>query len=59
MSALWNGHSVEDLSDLSGIDEDVLAWKLLDPAQFTIGEAAELAPHLGVDVHAYVTAVLS
>ena len=55
----YNGLTVSYLSDLSGIDEANLAVKLLNPRAFTLGEVAELAPHLGVTVDAYIAAVLA
>jgi len=54
-----NGLSIEDLSDLSGIDSDILAAKLAAPREFTLDEVAELAPHLGLTVYAFVGSVLS
>lgn len=55
----YNGHRVEDLSDLSGITEDVLAVKLENPRLFTLSEVSELAPLLGFTPEAYVAEVLS
>lgn len=55
----YNGHSVEDLSDLSCINADVLAVKLENPRLFTLSEVSELAPHLGYTPEAYVAEVLS
>lgn len=55
----WNGLSIEDLSDLTGINSRTLAEKLPSPEGFTLAEVAELAPHLGMTVVEYVAAVLA
>lgn len=55
----WNGHTVSDLADLTGINEDVLAHKMWNPRTFTLGEIAELAPHLGMTPAQYAFEVLA
>lgn len=56
---LGNGLSVEDLSDLTGIDAPVLAAKWDSPREFTLAEVAALAPRLGLTVHEFVGEVLA
>jgi len=55
---LRNGHTLEDLSDLSGIAADVLEIRFATPREFTLGEVAELAPHLGMTAGQFVGSVL-
>lgn len=55
----WNGHTVSDLSDLTGMSEDALYRKMWNPRLFTLGEVAELAPHLGFTPAEYAFAVLA
>lgn len=55
----YNGHSIEDLSDLSGIDSDILTAKFATPREFTLDEVDALAPHLGVPSDVFVAEVLS
>lgn len=55
----YKGHRIGDLSDLSGIAEDVLAVKLENPRLFTLSEVSGLAPILGFTPEAFVAEVLS
>ena len=56
---LVNRLSVEDLSDLSGIDARVIAAKWGTPTEFTLAEVAVLAPHLGQTVHEFISDVIA
>lgn len=59
VSPTYNGHTADELSDLTGFDPELLAVKLENPRLFTIAETAELAPHLGTTAARYVEAVLA
>lgn len=55
----FNGLSVEDLSDLTGIDAPTIATKWDTPREFTLAEVAVLAPRLGLTVHEFIGQVLA
>lgn len=57
--APYRGFHLEEISDLSGVDEAVIAGKWSDWSLFTLGEAAAIAPHLGMSVDEFVGEALA
>ena len=55
----YNGHTADELSDLTGLDIDLLEAKLADPRLFTLAEVVEVAPRLGFTPAEYVSVVLA
>ena len=55
----YNGHTADELSDLTGLDSALLAAKLENPRTFTLAEVVEVAPRLGYTPTEYVTVVLA
>ena len=55
---LYKGLTAEDLSDLSGIDAEVIAFKMAHPRDFTLREVVDIAPHLGLTADMMVARVL-
>lgn len=58
-TAPYRGFHLEEISDLSGVDEWVIASKWADKRQFTLAEVAAIAPHLGMTFDQFVTEALA
>ena len=55
---LYRGLTAEDLSDLSGIDADVIRFKMSHPRDFTLREVSDIAPHLHLTPSTMVARIL-